>query len=300
MSAASLSDPQSLNLYSYCGNDPINHVDPDGLFFKKLFGWIGKTFKWIAIAAVIAIAVLTVVPGAWAGTVLAKIGIWAGKHQILASLLGIHSPQWVIVNIASTAGATAAGFWAMAGVGAVNGLLQQRRPGRPRPPSKKTSDTTPGRIPAEDNTGRQLTWFDIWADNIKAWLESDSPSAERLRNALAEGRNCGGPQDHHAIPYGNEKWGHQNHRLVQEAGVNLSVDPRNVRLLLNHRGRHLDSYHREVNRRLEETYNSMSAFSTRAQYDAALGGVMGGIWRDIDNGSLRPYNRDVYGPLPCK
>jgi RHS repeat-associated protein len=31
MSASSLSDPQTLNLYAYCGNDPINHTDPDGL-----------------------------------------------------------------------------------------------------------------------------------------------------------------------------------------------------------------------------------------------------------------------------
>ncbi len=31
MSAASPGDPQSLNLYAYCQNDPINHVDPDGL-----------------------------------------------------------------------------------------------------------------------------------------------------------------------------------------------------------------------------------------------------------------------------
>ena len=33
--AASLSDPQSLNLYAYCGNDPIHNVDPDGLFSLK-------------------------------------------------------------------------------------------------------------------------------------------------------------------------------------------------------------------------------------------------------------------------
>jgi RHS repeat-associated protein len=42
MSASSLGDPQSLNLYAYCRNDPINHADADGLFFKKLFKWIGK------------------------------------------------------------------------------------------------------------------------------------------------------------------------------------------------------------------------------------------------------------------
>ncbi len=45
MRATSLSDPQTLNLYAYCGNDPVNRLDPDGLglisalkrFFKKLF-----------------------------------------------------------------------------------------------------------------------------------------------------------------------------------------------------------------------------------------------------------------------
>ena len=31
MGAASPGDPQSLNLYAYCHNDPINHTDPDGL-----------------------------------------------------------------------------------------------------------------------------------------------------------------------------------------------------------------------------------------------------------------------------
>jgi RHS repeat-associated protein len=49
MSATSLTDPQSLNLYAYCGNDPVNRVDPTGLFWGKLFRWIGhgisKLFK---------------------------------------------------------------------------------------------------------------------------------------------------------------------------------------------------------------------------------------------------------------
>jgi RHS repeat-associated protein len=43
LDAASLSDPQTLNMYAYCGNDPINNVDPDGLFW----GAIGSFFKAI-------------------------------------------------------------------------------------------------------------------------------------------------------------------------------------------------------------------------------------------------------------
>lgn len=52
MRAVSLITPQTLNLYSYCANDPINHLDPDGLFFGKLFKWLGKLFKGIANAVV--------------------------------------------------------------------------------------------------------------------------------------------------------------------------------------------------------------------------------------------------------
>ena len=52
MSAVDLQYPQTLNLYSYCGNDPINHIDPDGLFFgfiKKIFKWFGKIAKFLEI-----------------------------------------------------------------------------------------------------------------------------------------------------------------------------------------------------------------------------------------------------------
>jgi len=47
--STSLELPQTLNLYVYCTNDPISHIDPDGLgffsFFKKLFKGIGKVFS---------------------------------------------------------------------------------------------------------------------------------------------------------------------------------------------------------------------------------------------------------------
>jgi RHS repeat-associated protein len=31
--ASSLSDPQSWNMYAYCGGDPVNRTDPSGLFW---------------------------------------------------------------------------------------------------------------------------------------------------------------------------------------------------------------------------------------------------------------------------
>ncbi len=41
MKAVDMNAPQTLNLYSYCGNDPINQVDPLGL------SWISKFFKFV-------------------------------------------------------------------------------------------------------------------------------------------------------------------------------------------------------------------------------------------------------------
>lgn len=43
--AANLTDPQSLNMYSYSGNDPINRVDPNGLFWGSLFKFLGGLFS---------------------------------------------------------------------------------------------------------------------------------------------------------------------------------------------------------------------------------------------------------------
>jgi RHS repeat-associated protein len=41
MAAVSLENPQTLNLYAYCANDPVNHTDPSGLLPK----WLKKLFK---------------------------------------------------------------------------------------------------------------------------------------------------------------------------------------------------------------------------------------------------------------
>lgn len=42
MQAVSLAAPQTLNMYTYCGNDPINYTDPSGLFFGSFFRWLGR------------------------------------------------------------------------------------------------------------------------------------------------------------------------------------------------------------------------------------------------------------------
>ncbi len=66
MDSVDLASPQTLNLYAYCANDPINAMDPSGLglisFFKKLFRGIAKILsnKWVLLIA-------GIVLGAFAG-----------------------------------------------------------------------------------------------------------------------------------------------------------------------------------------------------------------------------------------
>lgn len=67
MRSVSIESPQTLNLYAYCANDPINHADPTGLgffsaigrFFKKVGQLIGKILsnKWVLLVVGIALGV---------------------------------------------------------------------------------------------------------------------------------------------------------------------------------------------------------------------------------------------------
>jgi hypothetical protein len=55
MNAANITNPQSLNLYGYCGNDPVNRLDPEGLFFGAIIAAIAAIIGAIA-GAIVAVA----------------------------------------------------------------------------------------------------------------------------------------------------------------------------------------------------------------------------------------------------
>jgi hypothetical protein len=107
MDAVSLGSPQTLNLYAYCGNDPINHADPAGTsFFGKLFGWIGKAFKWAFRVLAVAVAVVAVMAAAAVGQYLGGILITKG---LVAFLFGssalLATAGWAPGKIGQIAGA---------------------------------------------------------------------------------------------------------------------------------------------------------------------------------------------------
>jgi RHS repeat-associated protein len=80
MRATNLQDPQTLNLYSYCANDPVNHTDPDGL----LFGWLKRLFKRVVQAFVKAVvaAVFTFITSGFNPTAALAAGAAAFLKEI--------------------------------------------------------------------------------------------------------------------------------------------------------------------------------------------------------------------------
>ncbi|MGH9970025.1 MAG: RHS repeat-associated core domain-containing protein [Pyrinomonadaceae bacterium] len=102
MGAASPDDPQSLNMYAYCGNDPINHIDPEGLFFKKLFKFLAKVVKWVLVVAAVVAAVAAVL--ILTGYVPAIVSGWkllAASGIMFGMALG---PEWLQKRISFVAG----------------------------------------------------------------------------------------------------------------------------------------------------------------------------------------------------
>ena len=92
MQAVTQSSPQTLNLYAYCMNDPINHSDSTGLgflsFLKKLFNFIKSAVKWIIVALTVAVAVVAVVFFPIIGVFTSTLVAWLSTIGAVASAVG--------------------------------------------------------------------------------------------------------------------------------------------------------------------------------------------------------------------
>ncbi len=150
MQAVSLASPQTLNLYAYCTNDPINYTDPSGLFFGRLFKWIGKIFKavmkilmWVVI--VVAVILVTafimsytpyMLPG-WLGDATGSLLGFLGK--IGASAFGQALAGAIGVEVGSTVGSIITA--GLVGVGAIaRGFAEGKKKPKRRPGLFQTVD----------------------------------------------------------------------------------------------------------------------------------------------------------------
>jgi RHS repeat-associated protein len=138
MGSASAENPQSFNLYAYCGNDPVNHIDPNGLFWGKLFKWISKALKWIGITVLVAVVVMTGPFAPASGSALAHIlGFLIGLGAKIGMAMNFLAGGVLLAEGATAASAAMLGasglLLASAGVGAVaNYLQQQKKDQRPK------------------------------------------------------------------------------------------------------------------------------------------------------------------------
>jgi hypothetical protein len=133
-----LDNPQTLNLFVYCTNDPINHIDPSGLgffsFLKKVFSFFAKIAKWVAVVVAVAVLVAVAFP-AFApilGTILFNTGLWQLGAGVSASFL-----TGGVAAAGIGLGATGILIGGLAGAGAINSFMAKKR--AKREPTRKRS-----------------------------------------------------------------------------------------------------------------------------------------------------------------
>ena len=110
MGASNQADPQSLNMYAYCGNDPVNQVDPSGLFWGRLWRFIKKAVVILMAVLATVVAILAPTPQSISQAFQAWIDVFGGWDKIFPKaskwLKLVPSHGNVSVGIGSTARGT--------------------------------------------------------------------------------------------------------------------------------------------------------------------------------------------------
>jgi hypothetical protein len=245
MNATSLDSPQTLNLYAYCSNDPVNYLDPSGLGFLS---FLKKLFKVVLTIVLVAAAVVAAFVGvlAIAGALLPFMGAGAGWALVGLSALGFmqaFGPPWlqkaisigltavgiyfrppaIIWNFAQTAGTSRALTRAIeffGTVGAISSFLGQHSPG------KSSGDNRPkgGKTPPDPCTKQFKTFFansDLYKE-VADSLQTDVDFV-MAQSSWESGWNGQHAQDLHNL-FGLTKGGGRNLRFsTYKEGANVYV-----------------------------------------------------------------------------
>jgi RHS repeat-associated protein len=151
MRSTSLGNPQTLNLYAYCADDPINHTDPSGLgffsFLGKIFGAIGKALHFIAKVLAVVAVVFAVLLLAWHmpayAAAFAKIGALliaaAWGPPIVGKLIFAVGGAAIRSRVAVVAGTPPINPSRGTGVGPISSFQQGQGPQIGAAPRDKTS-----------------------------------------------------------------------------------------------------------------------------------------------------------------
>lgn len=161
-----LSNPQTLNLYTYCGNDPINYIDPSGLFFLPAIeggAAVGGPVGAIVVAAVLAV-------------VSALRLLFGGRAK--TRMVGQVSNRLAQIETGNRGAWIRSSVWA--GVGAVNSLLQ-----------KKSNSAKKNKVPCWLRI-LHAAW-DIFKEDLRAaggdW-ETQTPRTPNVDGLYPRNRNC--------------------------------------------------------------------------------------------------------------
>lgn len=95
-------------------------------------------------------------------------------------------------------------------------------------------------------------------------------------------------EKHHIITDKSKIFDFKNHPVFKETGINVSKDIDNLVELANHRGRHTDAYHREVQRRLDAVYDR---FGGTDKLESAVRKELQTMKQELLDGTLNPYGK---------
>lgn len=111
MAASDLADPQSLNLYAYCGNDPVNNLDPSGLFWGKLKRFFVKAMRILNAVFLTIVAILEPTHLSIGAAIHAWFDVFGGWKRVL----GNKAPGWLTFALSANVQITGGGGFQVRG-----------------------------------------------------------------------------------------------------------------------------------------------------------------------------------------